>query len=48
MKAGKGDRDELVELRVEYLSEDDGQALYLSVGFRDDESKYRPMRWTQQ
>lgn len=42
-RATKHDIDELVELRIAYLTED-GYPLYLSVGFKDDESKYHLMK----
>ena len=39
------DADKLGLSVVELQATDDGYPLYLSVGFKDDESKYHRMKW---
>ena len=45
MKALLADADKLGLSVVELQATDDGYPLYLSVGFKDDESKYHRMKW---
>ena len=46
MKALLADADKLGLSVVELKATDDGYPLYLSVGFKDDVSEYRHMKWS--
>ena len=42
---GKPDAERMQLSVIDLLATEDGYPLYQKVGFKDDESKYHPMKW---